>query len=41
VKTIDPYEEMTESISFLEDLGLTAEEKAKLYHHTAANLGFA
>jgi predicted TIM-barrel fold metal-dependent hydrolase len=34
-----PYEEMGESISFLESLGLTGEEKAQLYHDNAAKLG--
>ncbi len=32
---------MTESIAFLESLGMTAEEKARLYHDNAADLGFA
>lgn len=35
-----PYEEMTESIAFLESLGMTAGEKALLYHDNAAELGF-
>jgi predicted TIM-barrel fold metal-dependent hydrolase len=35
-----PYEEMTECLSFLESLGLSAEEKAQLFYDNAAGLGF-
>jgi predicted TIM-barrel fold metal-dependent hydrolase len=36
-----PYEEMGESISFLEGLGLSEAERVQLYHGNAAKLGFS
>ncbi len=36
-----PFEEMDECISFLEGMGLSDEEEARLYHDNAAGLGFA
>jgi len=36
-----PYEEMDESIKFLEARGLSEEERAQLYYRNAAGLGFA
>lgn len=35
-----PYEEMGECMKFLEDLGMSDEEKVKLYHSNATALGF-
>jgi predicted TIM-barrel fold metal-dependent hydrolase len=35
-----PYEEMPEAIAFLEDLGLSEEEKEQLYFRNAAQIGF-
>jgi predicted TIM-barrel fold metal-dependent hydrolase len=36
-----PYEEMTESLAFLENLDLSQEEKELLYFRNAAGLGIA
>jgi predicted TIM-barrel fold metal-dependent hydrolase len=34
-----PYEEMTDSIAFLESLDLSQQEKELLYHRNAGELG--